>query len=156
VKRRPPIKLSPVESEIVAEIKALRASPEGEFGAALLRSPARLAYHFIHATHGNVQLRLSTIARELGTEMRSLERAFATEYSQTMAQCQVEVRLAFARTLLAIFPPTKISAIAAILGYDRAQDFNRFFKRHMRQSPSEWSRKEREKIASEQRRPSAD
>jgi AraC-like DNA-binding protein len=148
--------LSPVESEVVAEIKALRASPEGEFGAALLRTPAGFAYHFIHASHGNVQLRLVTIARALGTEMRTLERTFAAEYNQTMAQCQVDVRLAFARTLLGIFPPTKISAIAAILGYDRAQDFNRFFKKHMRQSPSEWSRKERERIATEQKRPSLD
>lgn len=152
MRKRPPIKLSPLESEVIAEINALRASPEGEFGAALLLSPARFAYHFIHATHGNMQLRLSTIAREHGTEMRTLERAFAAEYNQTMAQCQVDVRLAFARVLLAVFPPTKISAIAAILGYDRAQDFNRFFKKHMRQSTSEWSRKERERIASERKR----
>jgi transcriptional regulator GlxA family with amidase domain len=32
------------------------------------------------------------------------------------------------------------------------QDFNRFFKKHMHQSPSEWSRNERARIAREEAR----
>jgi AraC-like DNA-binding protein len=58
--------------------------------------------------------------------------------------------------LLSIFPPTKISAVAALLGYNVVQDFNRFFKKHMHQSPSEWSRKERARIASGEARSSHD
>ena len=108
-------------------------------------NPAQLAHHFIVASHGNVQLRFSTIASEVGVEMRTLERAFVGEYEKTMTQLQVEVRLAFAQWLLSIFPPTKISAIASLLGYRLVQDFNRFFKKHMRESPSEWGRKERAK-----------
>ena len=49
-----------------------------------------------------------------------------------------------------ISAPTKISAVAALLGYNVVQDFNRFFKKHMHESPSVWSRKERARIASEE------
>jgi transcriptional regulator GlxA family with amidase domain len=148
--------LSPIEKEVIAEIRALRTSPGSSFPALLHESPARIAHHFILASHGNVQLRLVTVARELGVEMRTLERAFAGEYNRTMMQYQVEVRLAFSRWMLSIYPPTKIGAIAATLGYDQAQDFNRFFKKHMLESPSAWSRKERARIESEVKRTSHD
>lgn len=143
----PTVKLSAIEKEVVAEIRALRAPSGGSPLSALLEDPARLAHHFVLASHGNMQLRFSILAGELGVEMRTLERTFVAEYQMTMMEFQVEVRLAFSQHLLSIFPPTKISAIAAILGYELVQDFNRFFKKHMHQSPSEWSRKERERIA---------
>jgi transcriptional regulator GlxA family with amidase domain len=98
-------------------------------------------------THGNVKLRIVTIARECGIEMRTLERAFASSYRRTVTEYQRSVRLAFARWMLTISPPSKISAIAALLGYSRVQDFQRFFKKHMRQTPAEWGRMERERIA---------
>lgn len=148
--------LSPIEKEVIAEIRALRASPGSGFPAPLLGNPARIVHHVILASHGNVQLRLSTVARELGVEMRTLERAFAGEYNRTMVQYQVEVRLSFSRWMLSIFPPVKIGAIATILGYDRVQDFNRYFKKHTHESPSEWSRKERARIAAEEQRTSHD
>lgn len=148
--------LSPIEKEVIAEIRVLRASSGSGLPAALLESPARIVHHFILASHGNVQLRIATIARELGVEMRTLERTFAGECNQTMVQCQVEVRLAFSRWMLSIFPPTKVGVIAATLGYDRVQDFNRFFKKHMHESPSEWSRKERARTAKEQKDTSHD
>jgi transcriptional regulator GlxA family with amidase domain len=151
VKSHPAGSLSMIESEVIAEIRALRASPSGSLKASLLGNPVQLAHHFILASHGNVQLRFSTIASELGVEMRTLERAFADEYQTTMTKFQVGVRLAFAQWLLSIFPPTKISAIAAILGYRLVQDFNRFFKKHMHQSPTEWGRKERAKITGAER-----
>jgi len=146
--------LSPIEKEVIAEIRALRTSPGSGFPAPLLESPARIVHHVILASHGNVQLRIAAVARELGIEMRTLERAFAGEYSRTMVEYQVEVRLAFSRWMLSIFPPTKITAAAALLGYARVQDFNRFFKKHMHQTPSEWGRKERARIAREEKRTS--
>jgi len=152
--RLPAGTLSAIENEVVQEIRALRASPGEGIHRSLLESPAHTAHHFILYSHGNVQLRLATIARELGVEMRTLERIFFDEYHQTMVECQVETRLAFSKSLLSIFPPTKISAVAAILGYNVVQDFNRFFKKHMHESPSEWSRKERARIASEIKRTS--
>jgi AraC-like DNA-binding protein len=147
---------SPIEKDVIAEIRALRALPGADSSAALLKSPARIVHHFILASHGNVQLRMATIAKELGVEMRTLERAFTGEYKRTMAQYQVEVRLTFSRWMLSIFLPTKVSVVATILGYDHVQDFNRFFKNHMHESPSEWSRKERAKIHSDEKRTSQD
>lgn len=144
-------KLSTIEKDVVREIRALRASPGKGLNASLLENPARTARHFILDSHGNMQLRLATIARELGVEMRTLERIFFDEYHQTMVECQVETRLAYSQSLLSIFPRTKISAVAAILGYNVVQDFNRFFKKHMHESPSEWSRKERARIESEEK-----
>jgi transcriptional regulator GlxA family with amidase domain len=154
--RRPTGTLSSVENDVIQEIRALRASPGGGIHSSLLESPARMVRHFILASHGNVQLRFATIAREIGVEMRTLERIFFDDYNQTMAECQLETRLAFSKSLLSIFPRTKISAVAALLGYNVVQDFNRFFKKHMRESPSEWSRKERARIASDETRPTHD
>lgn len=148
--------LSPIEKQVIAEIRAIRTSSGSGFPARLLESPARLLHHFILSSHGNVQLRLSIVAGELGIEMRTLERAFAGEYNRTMIQRQLEVRLAYSRWMLSILPPTKIGAIAATLGYGRVQDFNRFFRKHMRESPSEWGRKERARIMAEEKRTSHD
>jgi transcriptional regulator GlxA family with amidase domain len=148
--RRPTGTLSAIENEVIQEIRALRASPGEGIHRSLLENSARTAHHFILDSHGNVQLRLATVARELGVEMRTLERMFFDEYYQTMIECQVETRLDFSKSLLSIFPPTKISAVAAILGYNVVQDFNRFFKRHTHESPSEWSRKERARIANQE------
>jgi transcriptional regulator GlxA family with amidase domain len=154
VTRRPIDTLSAIENEVILEIQAMRASPAEGLNASLLENPARTAHHFILDSHGNAQLRLATIARELGIEMRTLERIFFEEYRQTMVECQIETRLAFSQSLLSVFPPTKISSVAALLGYNAVQDFNRFFKKHTHESPSEWSRKERARIASEVERPS--
>jgi transcriptional regulator GlxA family with amidase domain len=147
VKSRPAGSLTAIEKEVIAEIRAMRSSPDGSLIRTLLGNPALLAHHFILASHGNVRLRLSTIAGEVAVEMRTLERAFFSEYETTMAGFQVKTRLEFAKWLLGIFPPTKISAIAATLGYERVQDFNRFFKKHMHHSPGEWARMERARIA---------
>jgi transcriptional regulator GlxA family with amidase domain len=146
--RRPAGTLSAIENEVIQEIRALRASVGEGIHRSLLENPARTAHHFILDSHGNVQLRLATVARELGVEMRTLERMFFDEYHQTMVECQIKTRLAFSKSLLSIFPVTKISAVSAILGYNVVQDFNRFFKKHLHESPSEWSRKERARIVS--------
>jgi AraC-like DNA-binding protein len=73
-----------------------------------------------------------------------------------MVQCQVETRLAHSKWLLSIFPPTKVSAVASLLGYNVVQDFNRFFKKHMNESPLEWSRKERARITRSEERATRD
>ncbi len=139
--------LSAAEQEAIAEIRALRSSSDNALAATLIKHPARLIHHILHTSRGNVRLRISPIIRELGVEMRTMERIFVSEYRQTMAECQVHARLAFARWMLSIAPPTKTAAIASLLGYQRVQDFNRFFKRHIGQSPAEWGELERERIA---------
>jgi AraC-like DNA-binding protein len=140
-----PETLSAVEREVVAQIRAWRASPGNELQAILLKSPARLMHHFIVGSHGHVKLRIRPIATELGVAMRTLERTFVNEHGKTMLQCQVETRVAFSQDLLSIMPPTKISAIANMLGYDEVRDFNRFFEKHMHETPSAWGRRERER-----------
>lgn len=149
VKGRTTGKFSAIEKEIIAEIRAIRAAKNSDLHSILLKNQARLASHLIQISHGNVQLRLATLAGELGVEIRTLERMFALEYHRTMLQYQAETRLSYAKWLLSIFPPTKIGAVAALLGYEQVQDFNRFFKKHTRQSPSEWGRSERARLADE-------
>ena len=154
--RRPAGTLSAIENGVIEEMRALRASPGEVIHRSLLENPARTAHHFILDSHGNVQLRLATIAREIGIEMRTLERIFFDEYRMTMIECQVEVRLAHSKRLLSIFPPAKISSVAALLGYNVVQDFNRFFKKHTHQSPKGWSRKERARITRGEQRGALD
>jgi transcriptional regulator GlxA family with amidase domain len=146
VTRRLTKELTAIEQHVIAEIRAMRASLGEHLNSGLLADPTRLIHHFIQTHHGHVQLHVRPIARELGIEMRTLHRNFVARYGTTLLQYQVDVRLAFCRWLLSIFPPTKISAIASTLGYKQVRDFNRFFQNHMHQSPSEWSRKERERI----------
>jgi transcriptional regulator GlxA family with amidase domain len=81
--------------------------------------------------------------------MRTLQRNFVVQYNKTPLQFQVDVRLSFSQWLLSIFPPTKISVVATILGYKEVRDFNRFFRKHMHQRPSEWGLIERERIERE-------
>jgi len=138
--------LSPVENEIIAEIRKLRASQHRNEVAFLLDTPTRLVRHLIVAARGNVKMRIAPVARELGIEMRSLQRGFRLEYGETMIECHAAARLTYAKWMLGIDPPIKISAVASYLGYDRVQDFNRFFKQHLDQSPTAWSRRERERV----------
>jgi transcriptional regulator GlxA family with amidase domain len=141
-----PEELSAVEQEIIAEIRALRASKKNVVHSGLLNDPARLLHHFILTNHGHVALRVGPVARELGVEMKTLQRTFISAYKKTPQQCQVDIRLAFAKLLLSTFPPMKISAIALMLGYKEVRDFNRFFRKHVHQRPSEWGSNERDGI----------
>ena len=143
---RVPEELSAVEQEVIAEIRALRASKDNVVHSSLLDDPVRLMHHFIVTSHGHVALRVAPIARELGVEMKTLQRNFVSAYKKTPIQCQVDVRLAFSKLLLSTFPPTKVSAIASMLGYKEVRDFNRCFRKRMHQRPSEWGRNERERI----------
>jgi transcriptional regulator GlxA family with amidase domain len=142
-----PEELSGVERDVIAQIKAWRASPEDKVHSSLLQTPAQLMRSVILDKHGSVKLRFSPIAAELGVEMRTLQRAFVEEYEMTMQESQTEARLEFAQFLLRMMPPNKMSVIADLLGYDAVRDFNRFFEKHMHEAPSVWGRAEREKAS---------
>jgi AraC-like DNA-binding protein len=139
--------LSPIEQQVIAEIRALRASPNKEMHTALIQDSAGILYHFIIASHGHVRLRLAPIAHELGADMRTLQRTFARKYGRSMLQCQLEARLNYSKYLLSIYPPEKIAAIAARLGYNEVRDFNHFFHRQVQQTPSGWMRSMHQHIA---------
>jgi AraC-like DNA-binding protein len=145
--KRPVWTLTGIEQEIITQLRSLRATSANASSQNLLDDPARLVHHLLLSRHGNVQLRLAPIAREIGIEMRTLERIFAMAYGRTMAAFQQECRLNYACRMLKAWPPTKVGALALFLGYTHLQDFNRFFKRHMSLSPSVWGRRERERSA---------
>lgn len=146
-----PRNLSTVEGEVIARIRTWRSSLDDEFHQELLRHPARVMQHFILLHHGHVKMRFRPIARELGIEMRTLERAFGEEFGKSMFQSQIDTRLAFAETLLRWMPPPKISVVANMLGYDEPRDFHHFFEKHTGETPARWSRTERQKAKREVR-----
>jgi AraC-like DNA-binding protein len=134
--------LFPIEKEAIAEIRAVR-NASGSSPLRQLQMPAHFIHHLIVSTHGHVQLRIFPLAQEIGVEVRTLERSFRIAFGQTMSQCQADTRLTYAKWLLSMSTPIKIAAIASMLGYGRAQDFNRFFKKRMQRTPSEWAEAER-------------
>jgi transcriptional regulator GlxA family with amidase domain len=142
-----PEELSTVEREVIAQIREWRASPDDKVHATLLQKPAQLMRSLILDKHGDVKLRFSPIAAELGVEMRTLQRAFVEQYGTTMLESQTEARLEFAKFLLGVMPPNKMSVIAHFLGYDAVRDFNRFFEKHMHEAPSVWGKAERAKAS---------
>lgn len=140
--------LSFMERQVIAEIRALRGSPGRDVHRALIEDPAAIMYHFLVTSRGHVDLRVSPIARELGTGMKKLQRSFRKKYGMSMQECQLKARLDFSKYLLQIYPPQKIAAIAASLGYKEVRDFNHFFHNQTKQTPTEWMQKAHERIAS--------
>lgn len=128
----------------------MRSTPDDELHG-LLQDPAQAMHHLILVFHGNVKLRAAVIAKELGAEMRTLERAFHQTFGKSMSDCQVEARLLHAQYMLSMMPPLKMSVIAHVLGYDEIRDFARFFQNQMHQTPSEWGRRERETLKRNER-----
>ena len=67
-----------------------------------------------------------------------------------MAQYQAEVRLDYAQAFLRQIPPAKLSVITSELGYDEVRTFIAFFHTQTHQTPSQWSRNERERARREE------
>jgi transcriptional regulator GlxA family with amidase domain len=139
VTTRIPERLSPVEKEAIGMIRALKSSADTAPTLALPEKQAQLMHQFILTYHGHVKLRFWPLAKELGVEMRTLERVFDREFGNTMLQCQREARLEFSQSLLRMVPPTKLSVIANLLGYEEVHDFIRFFRKHTKRTPAAWS-----------------
>jgi len=149
VTTRIPDRISPVEKEAIARIREVKASPNTAQDIALQSKQAQLMHQLILTYHGHVNLRFWLLAKELGVEMRTLERAFDREFGKTMLQCQREARLEFSQSLLRMTPPTKLSVIANLLGYHEVRDFIRFFRRHTKNTPAVWGRDESRDLGDE-------
>ena len=134
------LNLSSIERQVLDEIRELRSVGAEGLRRDVVARPERLFHHLILMTHGNVQLRIAPIARELSVEMRTLERAFSRRFGMTMAGHRIAVRLRYAKWMLGLDPTPIIAAIAVTLGYERVQDFTRFFKKHAGAPPSGWLR----------------
>jgi transcriptional regulator GlxA family with amidase domain len=111
----------------------------------LLQCPARAMRHFILKYHGHVKFRLHPVVAELAVELKTVERAFHKEFGRTMHAFVVESRLTYARTLLRMTPPLKISVVALELGYEEPRDFHHFFEKLMHDTPAAWGHKARER-----------
>lgn len=140
------LKLSNVEREVIAAIQSIRRSDNQIIQELLHDDPARLVHHLILSTHGHVGLRFWCIAHELAVETRTLQRVFRRAFKMSMRQFQMKVRLAYAKDLLMANPPEKMSVIAALLGYRAMSGFIRFFREHMKKSPSEWRHEQQSKV----------
>jgi AraC-like DNA-binding protein len=132
--------LSPIERLVVTQIRRFRASKYEGLPVTLSRDPTQIMHHVIVASRGHVRLRLSPIAQELGADMRSLQREFGRRYKRSMLHFQIDARLNYSKYLLSSSPPQKVVVIAATLGYTEVRDFNYFFQRQVKQTPSEWVR----------------
>jgi AraC-like DNA-binding protein len=120
--------LSGINWEVVETIRQLRIDRSDRPVFAELELP-KIMHDILCIHHGNVKLRLDVISRALGCTMRTLERAFAAQYAETMNSFRERIRLEYAERILTFNPDIKLMSIAAELGYDRESEFNRFFRR---------------------------
>jgi len=137
--RKPYDELSAMDREVVETIRQLRIDHSGRPVSAELELP-KIMHDILRSYHGNVKLRLGVISRALGCTMRTLERTFAAQYSETMNSFRERIRLEYAEKLLRLNPYVKLMSIAAELGYDRESEFNRFFRRKKGASLTEFVR----------------
>lgn len=122
---------TPIERKYINKIRRSRDAKD----TSLLDPPRYMHDEIILDSMGNFQLRLSVIAKKLGTTQKTLEREFTAKYRISMHRYQVEVRLEAARRMLAELPSLPLAEVASVLGYDRVQNFNRFFKRETGRLP---------------------
>jgi len=126
-----------MDREVVETIRQLRIEHSGRPVSAELELPT-IMHDILRSYHGNVKLRLDVISRVLGCTMRTLERAFVAQYSETMNSFRERIRLEYAERILTFNPDIKLMSIAAELGYDRESEFNRFFRRKKGMSLTEY------------------
>jgi AraC-like DNA-binding protein len=131
-------RLSALEQEAIGRIRQLRAdhhdgSPHNE-----MQERAEIIHDILRGYHGNVKLRLEILSAALGSTMRTLEREFIAQYSETMNSFREKIRLEYAERVLTFNPDIKLMSIAAELGYDRESEFNRFFRRKKGMSLTEY------------------
>jgi AraC-like DNA-binding protein len=126
-----------VERQALLLIRELRHGQTDSTPRELLM-PANLAHHLITLYHGHAQVRMSRIAPELGVTMRTLQRSFRNTFRTNMKNYQINTRVKFAQYLLSSTPDMKMSVIAKQLGYDDPNVFERFFRKHVGNSPHAW------------------
>jgi AraC-like DNA-binding protein len=122
-------RLSAMEREAIEKIRQLRADYRDASVHSELEEKAEIIHDILRGYHGNVKLRLEVISAALGSTMRTLEREFVAKYSETMNGFHERIRLEYAERQLMFNPDIKLMSLAAELGYDRASEFNRFFRR---------------------------
>src|ERR1700727_1023233 len=132
--------LSAMERAAIEKIRRLRAAHIDGSIHDEQKERTEIIHDILRGYHGNVKLRLEVISTALGCTIRTLEREFVAQYSETMNSFHEKTRLEYAEMQITFNPSVKLMAVAAELGYDRESEFNRFFRRKKGITPTEFAR----------------
>ncbi len=113
---------NPVHKEDRPAVRKIVAKAEPAAG----KEAAQIVRRLIRRSHGNAKLNFGSMARELGIEVRTLQRYFRQAFGMNMKQYTVQTRMKFAAHLLAQKPSPKVSFVASRLGYETDRGFLRF------------------------------
>jgi two-component system response regulator YesN len=97
------------------------------------------ALEVIRRRHGDPDLSLATVAHEIATSRRQLQRALAEAGATSFSRQLQRVRMERAAELLAGGSPP-VQAMAAAVGYRQPAQFAKVFRRHHGVSPSAYRR----------------
>ncbi len=141
--------LREIEEKVIAVIHHSRSMPPGDPLRDALNDPVTFIHSIIEREYGNAQLRLRMILPELGMGVTTLQRRFKKKYKKNIKRLMTDVRLESAGHKLVYLSTERIGAVAKLLGYAEIRDFNYFFSGHTGLPPTEWRRRELERIAKE-------
>jgi AraC family transcriptional regulator, regulatory protein of adaptative response / methylphosphotriester-DNA alkyltransferase methyltransferase len=99
----------------------------------------RDALTVIARRYGDDDLSLATVAREIATSRRQLQRAFAEAGGTSFSRELQRVRMARAAQLL-LDGSLPVQDVAAAVGYRQAAQFAKVFRRHQGVPPSSFRR----------------
>jgi AraC-like DNA-binding protein len=99
----------------------------------------RDALEVIRRRHGDPDLSLARVAREIATSRRQLQRALAEVGGTSFSRELQRVRMAHAAKLL-LEGTLPIQTVAGAVGYRQAAQFAKVFRRHQGLSPSSFRR----------------
>ena len=99
----------------------------------------RDALEVIRRRHGDPDLSLARVAREIATSRRQLQRALAEVGGTSFSRELQRVRMAHAAKLL-LDGTLPIQTVAGAVGYRQAAQFAKVFRRHQGVSPSSFRR----------------
>jgi AraC family transcriptional regulator, regulatory protein of adaptative response / methylphosphotriester-DNA alkyltransferase methyltransferase len=105
----------------------------------------RDAREVIERRYAEGELSLASVAREIATSRRQLQRAFAEAGGTSFSRVLQEVRMRRAAELLAE-GSLPVQAVAGAVGYKQAAQFAKVFRRHVGAPPSRF-RRARDRVA---------
>ena len=104
------------------------------------RALYREALEVIAREHGDPDLSLGRVAREIATSRRQLQRALAEVGGTSFSRELQRVRMRHAAELLAS-SSLPVQVVAGAVGYRQAAQFAKVFRRHLGSAPSEFRRR---------------
>lgn len=93
----------------------------------------------IERRYGEEDVTLASVAREIATSRRQLQRAFAEAGGTSFSRVLQQVRMERAAELLAE-GSLPVQAVAGRVGYRQAAQFAKVFRRHLGAPPSSFRR----------------